>query len=231
MELVLAIGSACWLGLLTSISPCPLAANIAAISYTSRKVSSVARVLGAGLLYTLGRTVAYVALGALLVQGAMAAPALSHFLQKYMNLFLGPLLILVGMVLLDLLRFKPGVGTGVGAALQARIENAGVWGAFVLGVILALTLCPVSAAIFFGSLLPIAIDFESGFLLPAVYGAATGVPVLVFALLLAFCTNKVARAYDRLAKFEFWAQRVTGILFLIIGIFMTLTLSLGVKVG
>lgn len=231
MELVLAIGSACWLGLLTSISPCPLAANIAAISYTSRKVSSVARVLGAGLLYTLGRTVAYVALGALLVQGAMAAPALSHFLQKYMNLFLGPLLILVGMVLLDLLRFKPGVGTGVGAALQARIENAGVWGAFVLGVILALTLCPVSAAIFFGSLLPIAIDFESGFLLPAVYGAATGVPVLVFALLLAFCTNKVARAYDRLAKFEFWAQRVTGILFLIIGIFMTLTLSLGVKGG
>ena len=186
MELVLAIGSACWLGLLTSISPCPLAANIAAISYTSRKVSSVARVLGAGLLYTLGRTVAYVALGALLVQGAMAAPALSHFLQKYMNLFLGPLLILVGMVLLDLLRFKPGVGTGVGAALQARIENAGVWGAFVLGVILALTLCPVSAAIFFGSLLPIAIDFESGFLLPAVYGAATGVPVLVYALLLAF---------------------------------------------
>ena len=133
--------------------------------------------------------------------------------------------------MLDLLRFKPGVGTGVGAALQARIENAGVWGAFVLGVILALTLCPVSAAIFFGSLLPIAIDFESGFLLPAVYGAATGVPVLVFALLLAFCTNKVARAYDRLAKFEFWAQRVTGILFLIIGIFMTLTLSLGVKVG
>ncbi|MDD3887102.1 MAG: sulfite exporter TauE/SafE family protein, partial [Victivallaceae bacterium] len=104
-EYILAIATAAWLGFLCSISPCPLATNIAAISFVGRKVGKVGAVLGAGLLYTLGRTLTYVALGIIMVGGLTAAPELSHMLQKYMNLLMGPLLILVAMVLLYLIKF------------------------------------------------------------------------------------------------------------------------------
>jgi len=223
-EFLLAIVTAAWLGFLCSISPCPLATNIAAISFVGRKVGKVGAVLGAGLLYTLGRTLTYAILGMLLVGGLTAASALSHVLQKYMNLLMGPLLILVAMVLLGLIRFNTGSGGRLGEAVRRRAERFGVGGAFLLGVLFALSFCPTSAALFFGSLLPLAVRLESGFLLPGVFGVATGLPVLLFAFLLAFSANKVGRAYHRLAGFEVWAQRITGVVFLAAGFYLTLTL-------
>ncbi len=223
-EFVPAIVTAAWLGFLCSISPCPLATNIAAISFVGRKVGRVGAVLAAGLLYTLGRTLTYAALGILLVGGLSAASALSNVLQKYMNLLMGPLLILVAMVLLGLIRFNTGSGGRLGEAVRRRAERFGVGGAFLLGVLFALSFCPTSAALFFGSLLPLAVRLESGFLLPGVFGVATGLPVLLFAFLLAFSANRVGRAYHRLAGFEVWAQRITGVVFLAAGFYLTLTL-------
>jgi len=146
-----------------------------------------------------------------------------------MNLLMGPLLIVVAMVLLDLLRLNLSSGHGLGAALQKRIEKMGILGAFMLGVIFALSFCPTSAALFFGSLLPLAIKMQSGLALPSLFGLATGLPVLIFAFLLAFSANKVGRAYNLLAKFEVWAQRITGVIFLLVGIWMSLTVTLGIK--
>lgn len=229
-EYILAAATAAWLGFLCSISPCPLATNIAAISFVGRKVGKVGAVLGAGLLYTLGRTLTYVALGVILVGGLTAAPELSHVLQKYMNLLMGPLLILVAMVLLNLIKFTPGSGGGLGEAMRRRMETCGMFGAFLLGVVFALSFCPTSAALFFGSLLPLAVKMESGFALPGIFGIATGLPVLLFAFMLAFCANKVGRAYNSLSKFEVWAQRITGAVFLLVGIGMTLTITIGVKI-
>ena len=223
-EFIPAVVTAAWLGFLCSISPCPLATNIAAISFVGRKVGRVGAVLAAGLFYTLGRTLTYAALGILLVGGLSAASALSHVLQKYMNLLMGPLLILVAMVLLGLIRFNPGSDGRLGEAVRRRAERFGVCGAFLLGVLFALSFCPTSAALFFGSLLPLAVRLESGFLLPGVFGVATGLPVLLFAFLLAFSANKVGRAYHRLAGFEVWAQRITGVVFLAVGFYLTLTL-------
>lgn len=228
-EWITAVAAAAWLGFLTSISPCPLATNIAAISFVGRKVGKVGAVLGAGLLYTLGRMLAYAALGMLLFGGLTAAPGLSHALQKYMNMLMGPLLILVAMVLLGLLKFKNGAGGGLGDALRRRAERCGLFGSLLLGMVFALSFCPTSAALFFGSLLPLALKMGSGFVLPGVFGIATGLPVLLFAFLLAFGANRVGRAYDRLAAFEVWAQRITGAVFLVVGIGMTLTITLGVK--
>lgn len=228
-EYFIAIATAAWLGFLTSISPCPLATNIAAISFVSRRVSKVGSVLSAGILYTLGRTFAYTVTAMLLVGGIIAAPELSHVLQKYMNLLMGPLLILVAMVLLNLLSIKTISTAAVGKAIQNRIGKMNVLGAFLLGGFFALSFCPISAVLFFGSLLPLAIKFESPLLLPSIYGIATALPVLFFAFLLAFSANKIAKAYNKLASFEVWAQRITGVVFLIIGIAMTLTLTLGIK--
>ena len=137
-EWYLAIGSAFWFGILTSISPCPLATNIAAISFAGRKVGSVPQVLGAGLLYTLGRTLTYTILGILLVHGLMATPELSHLLQKYMNLLMGPLLILVAMILLKLLTI-PAVSGGIGERMRKKVEKMGVCGAGLLGIVFALS--------------------------------------------------------------------------------------------
>ena len=228
-ESILAVMTAAWLGFLCSISPCPLATNIAAISFVSRKVGKVGAVLGAGVLYTLGRTVAYAVVGILLIGGLSAAPEMSHLLQKYMNLLMGPLLILVAMVLLDMLKLRIPSTFGMGNAMQKMVEKAGVFGAFLLGSLFALSFCPSSAALFFGSLLPLAIKMESGFVLPGIFGIATGLPVLLFAFLLAFSANKVGQAYNRLAKLECWAQRITGGLFLLLGIVMTLTLTIGIR--
>ena len=221
-EFTFALGTAFWLGILTSISPCPLATNIAAVSFVSRRVDRPAKVFFSGMLYTFGRAAAYAVIGSLLVSSILSAPTLSHTLQKYMNLALGPILIIVGMVLLEMLSFGGG-GGGISHKLQKRFEGMGSWGAGPLGMLFALSFCPTSAALFFGSLLPMAIQQNSGFLLPLSFGIATGLPVLIFALLIALGTNKLASAYNRIASFETWARRITGILFILTGIYFSLT--------
>ena len=130
-EYSMAAMSALWLGVLTSISPCPLATNIAAISYISRRVDSTLHVLLAGVLYTIGRMAAYLGLAFILVSTALSVPQVSLFLQKYMHLLLGPMLVLVGMFLVGLIQIDIG-GRGVSDGLKQRIDAMGIWGSLVL---------------------------------------------------------------------------------------------------
>ena len=225
-EFLLGIASAFWLGILTSISPCPLATNIAAISFVGRRVGSPAKVFLSGLLYTTGRTLTYVVLGALLVSSLLSAPYVSHVLQKYMNKALGPILILVGMVLVELIQINFS-GSGVSEKMQKRVEAMGIWGALLLGVVFALSFCPVSAALFFGSLLPVAVRCGSGVILPSAYGVATGLPVLVFAVLIALGAKRVGEAYNKLVPFEKWARRITGGIFILVGVYYCLAYIFG----
>jgi hypothetical protein len=226
-EFFMAAFSATWLGILTSISPCPLASNVAAISYVSRRVDKPGKVLLHGLLYVSGRTLTYAVLGVLLVSSLLTAPALSHVLQKYMHLVLGPILILVGMILLEMISF-PLPSIGGGGKMQARIDALGAWGALLLGILFALSFCPVSAALFFGSLLPLAVQHKSGIVLPVFYGIATGLPVALFSLVIAFGLQRLAEAYKALAGFELWARRLTGIMFIGIGLYYSVTKIFGV---
>ena len=98
--------SALWLGILTSISPCPLATNIAAISFLSKKIAHPKIVFFAGFFYTLGRMLSYALLGSIIISSLLSVPALANFLQKYMNKAFGPILILTGLVLLDFLKLN-----------------------------------------------------------------------------------------------------------------------------
>jgi len=212
---------ALWLGILTSISPCPLATNIAAISYIGRRVSSTRQVFLTGLLYTLGRTLAYLALAVVLVATAMSVPQISLFLQKYMHLLLGPILILVGMFLLGLIEFSMG-GSGVSEGMQKRVDALGIWGALLLGIVFALSFCPTSAALFFGSLIPLSLSANSSVTLPVVYGIGTAVPVLVFAVLIAVSAQSVGKAFHVLSNIEWWARMLTGGIFVLAGIYFAL---------
>jgi len=222
VEWALLIASAFWLGVLTSISPCPLATNIAAISFVGRRVDKPASVLSAGLLYTAGRSLTYMALGILLVSSILSAPRVSLTLQKYMNMLLGPLLIIIGMVLLDLISLNIR-GPGIGESIKKKAEFLGIWGAGLLGIVVGVSFCPTAGALCFGSLLPLAVKNNSKILLPAIYGLATGLPVLLFAVLLALGANRVAQAYNKIVLFEKWGRKITGILFIIIGIYYCLT--------
>jgi cytochrome c-type biogenesis protein len=216
------MGMALWFGILTSISPCPLATNIAAVSYIGRRVDRARYVLSAGFLYMFGRMITYVILGALLVSSAQSIPIVATFLQRYMTILLGPILIIIGIVLLGFIKINAfGVGFS-GNALQERIHNAGIWGAGLLGIVFALAFCPVSAALFFGSLFSLAVTHHSRFIMPSLYGIGTAIPVLGFAFLLAFSTQLIGKAYQKIAAFELWARKITAGLFILIGIYYCL---------
>ncbi len=215
------VAAAFWFGILTSISPCPLATNIAAISFISRKVGKLRPVLLSGLLYAGGRTVAYLALGALIMGGLMAGGQIALFLQRYLNQALGPALILVGMVLLGMLSSTASVSL-VGDRMQARASKGGIGWAALLGILFALSFCPVSAGLFFGVLIPLSVANESIVLLPLVYGIGTAAPVMVFATLIAFASQRLGSAFNRLTQIERWVRRVTGVIFILAGIYYSL---------
>ena len=217
---LLAAVSAFWLGILTSISPCPLATNIAAISFIGRRAEGALKATLSGLAYSLGRALAYTGLGAVVVLGLLSVPGVSNFLQRYMNKLLGPLLILVGMYLLGLLGFT--LATSVGSqSLKERAAGSGIWGAGFLGILFALSLCPVSAALFFGSLVPLAVAQNSKILLPMLYGIGTGLPVVAVAALLSGGERTLGRVLHKLDAVQRWAQRATGAVFILVGIYLS----------
>ena len=217
----LVVGSALWLGILTSISPCPLATNVAAISFIGRRVGNTRQVLLSGLLYTIGRAAAYLALGVVVMAGLMASGDISRFLLKYLNQILGPMLILMGMLLLGILGFTASLSLA-GSGVQERASRGSVWWALILGVLFALSFCPVSAGLFFGGLIPLSTSSESRFVLPALFGVGTALPVIVFAFLVAFGSQYVGRAFNRLTQVEKWVRSITGVLFILAGIYYCL---------
>jgi cytochrome c-type biogenesis protein len=217
-ETVTGIIAAIWLGVLTSISPCPLATNIAAVSYIGKNAAETKTLFITSSLYLLGRMIAYAALAALIVASLLSIPSVSNFLQQYMNKALGPILIIVGMFLLELLRLPAGRGTDSSKLERLAGKNIFI-ASFIMGILFALTFCPVSAALFFGSLIPLAVRHKSEFLMPSLYGAGTALPVLAFALLAAFGARYLSRIFNAVSRMELWARRVTGVLFIIIGIY------------
>lgn len=229
-EAVLGMGAALWLGILTSISPCPLTTNIAAISYVGRRVEKTGRVLFAGLLYTLGRSLAYLAVGILVTKGLLSIPGVSNFLQKYISLFIGPIIFLAGVLLLDIIKFGFS-GKGMDNTLQARIDKMGVWGAGLLGFLFALAFCPTSAGLFFGGLIPLAVKSNSAILFPILYGVGTALPVMVFALLLAFGAHLVGTVFNKLTIIEIWVRRITAVIMILAGIVLILKNNFGLYFG
>lgn len=218
--------TAVWLGLLTAASPCPLATNLAAVSYLAREVSTPFRVLVQGVLYALGRTVAYVGLGVLLAASLLSLLETAEFLQLQMTQATGPVLILISLFLLNVIRL-PGVGTSRLQNLGSRTAGIPAVGPLLLGLFFALAFCPVSAGLFFGSLLPLSVGAGSILLLPTLYGVGTALPVLVVAVLIAAGVKRVGVAFGRLRSVEYWARRVTGIIFLLAGAYLTAVNTFG----
>jgi len=212
------VATALWLGILTSASPCPLATNVAAVSYVGRHVGEKRKLLLAAAGYVVGRSLAYAVVGGLVVWGLLTIPGLSAILQRHMNQILGPVLVVAGMVVAGLveLPFSTSVGTD---ETRQRAAQGGVLGAVALGGLFALSFCPVSAALFFGSLIPLSASEGSSVLLPMVYGVGTGIPVLGVAVPLALGVQAVGGWLDRIRTFEVWGRRITGVVFIAVGVY------------
>ena len=210
------IFSVVWLGILTSISPCPLATNIAATTYISRQIKSPFATVMAAVAYTLGRTLAYVLIASAIIAGLISIPGVSMFLQAHMNKILGPVLLVTGLFILELIPLKlPSMR--INNDMLKRMGDAGMPGAVALGFLFALGFCPVSAALFFGGVIPLSLEFQSRLFLPLLYGIGTAAPVIGFAVIIAYSTRIAGLFFNRLAVFERWFRRITGAVFVLIG--------------
>lgn len=218
--------SAFWLGVLTSISPCPLATNVAAISFVARNLGSSQKVLWSGVLYSVGRMLVYIVIAVLAVASLLSLPEVSFFLETNMHKIIGPLLIIVGIILLDLLPISFSTSF-LSNSLQDRAGRWGIWGSGLLGVVFALSFCPLSAALFFGSLIPLAVDGKSAVLMPSAFGIGTALPVVVLALVIAFGVKSLGKFFDKLTQVEKWVRKATAFIFIAAGLYLLLQSILG----
>lgn len=205
------------LGLMTAISPCPLATNITAVGFISKDIENRKRVFINGLLYTLGRAISYTAIALIIYFGADQFK-FSGFFQRYGEKILGPLLIIIGLFMLGVIKINfPGVN-----GLTSKMETKTKWGYFdtiLLGMVFALAFCPYSGVLYFGMLIPMTISSVSGLYLPLVFALATGIPVIMFAWVLAFAVSGIGNVYNKVKTFELWFRRVIAVLFIGVGIY------------
>jgi cytochrome c-type biogenesis protein len=205
------------LGLMTAISPCPLATNITAIGFISKDLENRNRVFLNGLFYTLGRAVTYTLIPVIFYFGADQFK-LSGFFQRYGEKIIGPLLLLIGIFMLDIIRINfPGLGR-----LSERMEKRKSWrfiDALLLGIVFALAFCPYSGVLYFGMLIPLTLSSASGLYLPVVFAIATGIPVIIIAWVLAYTVSGIGGIYNKIKVFELWFRKVIAVLFIIVGIY------------
>ena len=226
-DYTLAMAIAFWLGILTAISPCLMATNVAAITFIARKIDNTRYALISGLFYIFGQALAYIIMSALLVSSLLSVPSVSLWLQTYMLRLLGPILIITALFLLQLLAFHIGKGV-LKEKAQKRAEQGGLWVSSLLGIVFAMSFCPTTAALFFGSLIPLAVTHESSIFLPLMYALGVAVPVLIFALLIMLATHRVSKAFKSIQSIEKYARNITGGVFLLIGIYFTLAYTLDI---
>ncbi len=210
------------LGLMTAISPCPLATNITAVGFISKDLQNRNRVFFNGLFYTLGRAITYTLIPLIIFLGADQFK-FSGFFQRYGEKFIGPLLLLIGILMLDILRINfPGLGK-----LSEKLEKRKSWSsidATLLGMVFALAFCPYSGVLFFGMLVPLTVSSASGLYLPLIFALATGIPVIVFAWVLAYTVSGLGGLYNKIKIFELWFRRVIAVIFISIGTYYIISI-------
>ena len=211
--------SAVILGLMTAISPCPLATNISAIGYLSRNLSNKKLILWQSLIYTLGRSIAYVALAGIFLLGVEQAKV-QILLASYGEKILGPLLIVIGIFMLDLIKIRiPGLG-GLSQKAEEKSKSGSFWSVLILGFVFALAFCPYSGVLYFFMLIPLTLSSPEGLLLPFSFAIATALPVIFFAFLIAFTVSAAGKFYNKIKTFEFWFRRIVSIVFILAGLYM-----------
>jgi len=211
--------AAFFIGLVMTFSPCPLATNITAIAFISKKIGDSRHTLLVGTLYALGRMAAYIGLTALIVYAGLNIQSISLFLQEYGEKLIGPFLVIMGILMLELVDIPSIGGQGWLQKIELYLGEKGYLGGFLLGVIFALALCPFAAVLFFGMLIPIALKTGDAIFVPAVFGIATALPVIIISLVLVSGVNRVSGMMTAVQKNEKWIKWAVAAVFIIVGVY------------
>jgi sulfite exporter TauE/SafE len=204
------------LGLMTAISPCPLATNISAIGFISRDITDRRRVFLNGVVYTLGRAITYAGIALIIFFGASQMD-ISGWFQKWGEKILGPVLIIIGLFMLDFITFKLPGGMGSLTEKIGEKSRKSYLNTLLLGILFAMAFCPYSGVLYFVMLIPMTVASADGLYLPLIFALATGIPVIIFAWLLAYAVSNVGKMYSRIKTFEIWFRRVVAVLFIGVG--------------
>jgi len=214
----LPILSAFLLGILTAISPCPLATNITAIAFISKDIENKKRVFINGLVYTLGRAITYTLIGVIFFFGASQFK-IAGFLQKYGERILGPVLIIIGLFMLDFIKIKLPFSSNISERIGDKAQGGRFWNVLVMGIAFALAFCPYSGVLYFGMLIPMTVSSATGLYLPFIFAIGTGLPVIIISYLIAFTVSEVGGFYNKIKTFELWFRRVVAVVFIGAGIY------------
>ncbi|MGI6717549.1 MAG: aromatic aminobenezylarsenical efflux permease ArsG family transporter [Bacteroidales bacterium] len=206
------------LGIMTAISPCPLAMNITATAYLSKDITNKRKVLFNGIFYTLGRMFSYTALASLIFFGASKFH-IARWFQQIDGIWIGIAFIVIGILMLDFIKLSIPFLSNWTSQLSKKQNKRNYWSAFLLGTLFALAFCPYGGMLYFGALIPLTITSSEGLLLPPIYSIATGLPVIIIAFLLAFSVANIGTFYNRMKSFEIWFRRIVAIIFIGIGIY------------
>ena len=211
--------SAFILGLMTSISPCPLATNITAVGYISKDFNNRKRVFLSGVIYTIGRAMTYTTIGLIIFFGASQF-AISGFIQQWGEKILGPILIVSGMFMIGLIKLNiNGIGK-LNDKIKQLNKNRHM-DVLLMGIVFALAFCPYSGVLYFGMLMPMTITSASGLYLPIIFAIASGIPVLIFTLIIAYSVSSVSKYFNKVKAFEYLFRRVVAVVFIGIGVYYT----------
>jgi cytochrome c-type biogenesis protein len=211
--------AAFFIGLMNAVSPCPMAANLTAVAYISKRIDNNKHTLIVGLLYTFGRMFTYVILASLIVWFGLNTQITSLILQKYGDKIMGPFLIILGLIMLDVIKFSFIKKSKAFNTFKEKLADKGYLGSFMLGAVLAVAFCPFSAVLFFGMLIPIAINAGDGIIIPSVFAIATGLPVILFSFILIYSINKLGTAMNYVKKIEQIVRKSTAIIIIVVGLY------------
>ncbi|MCX6773496.1 MAG: aromatic aminobenezylarsenical efflux permease ArsG family transporter [Candidatus Micrarchaeota archaeon] len=214
------------MGLMMAISPCPMATNIAAIAYVSKKLDKK-KTLWVGLAYTLGRMFTYVAIASLIVWFGLSMQAISLSLQNYGEKALGPFLLILGLIMLEMIQIPVPKGNPKLEEIRQKLSEKGLLGSFLLGAVFALAFCPFSAVLFFGMLIPLALKAGDSLVIPAVFAIATGLPVILFSLIMVFSISTLGSIVNKVQVFEEWTRKMVSVIFILAVAYYSLSLTLG----
>lgn len=206
------------LGVMSTLGPCTMASNIAAVAYISQRLADRKFAILSSLLYSLGRMVTYTLLGVLIIGIGMEVPAINNFVKDVGTYVLGPLLLIGGILILVAHRISFGRG-GRLAELGKKFANRGLLGSFIMGVIFALAFCPYSAVLFFVVLIPLALTVNAGVLLPPMFGIGSGLPVIFFGFLISVGVAAVSKWVTNLGKAEKVMRIIMALIFMGVGIY------------
>ncbi len=215
--------AALFFGFAGSVAPCQLTANLGSITYFGNKYMQEKLAGLEFLLYLLGKIMVFSFFGVLfwLFGNNISIDSIPVFV--YTRKLVGPLLIVMGLFFLGIIKLRGSFGFRISAVVKKMAERSGgKSGAFLFGVAFSLGFCPTMVLLFFGMVMPLALQSSYGVILPSVFALGTAFPLLVFfAIVIGFGLDRTI-----LKKVKQWGRiiyKVSGAFLIILGISDTVT--------